>query len=304
MAEMKSDWQAKKQLIAILIMTPIMLILFKLILPKLTSSPMMRDAFWANKVLAEPIYDAVFIGDSRVYRGLDPDVIQKQSGLKCFNYGFSGAGLSGEFIDSAILKLKGNGRKVCVIGVTANSFMNISLKNEHLHSVLNWSKSDLLIKAKLYSKLNFFDPIHLSDVFNAIRKQAYIENYHIHNGFAASDKIPFDEFAAIDNYKKLFEQEKLKKEELYSFKAKIKDLSNQGYIVVILRVPFGKALVELEDKMSNDFVVKLLYDLGKEGYYVFKPSTYNWRSYDGSHLSSESAKQLSLELGNYLNALK
>lgn len=304
MAEKKSNWQAKKQLIAILLMTPIMLILFKLILPRLSSSPMMRDAFWANKVLAEPIYDVVLIGDSRVYRGIDPDMIQKQSGLECFNYGFSGAGLSGEFIDSAILKLKINGRKVCVIGVTANSFMNVSLKNEHLHSVLNWSKSDLLIRANLYSKLNFFDPIHLSDVFNAMRKQAYIEDYHIWNGFAASDKIPFDEFAAIDNYKKLFEQEKLKKEELDSFKTKIKDLNNQGYNVVILRVPFGKALVELEDQMSNGYVVKLLNDLEQEGYNVFKPSNYNWKSYDGSHLSSESAKHLSIELGNYLNSIK
>ena len=46
-----------------LIAMPVLYVLFKIILPTLPSNPMLKEAFWAKKVLADASYDLVLIGE-------------------------------------------------------------------------------------------------------------------------------------------------------------------------------------------------------------------------------------------------
>ena len=85
--------KARRSLIWIMLLTPVFLVALWKLLPPLPSSPMMRDSFWAHKVNLVDKFDIVYTGDSRVYRGIDPETVESVVGLKGFNYGFSSADL-------------------------------------------------------------------------------------------------------------------------------------------------------------------------------------------------------------------
>lgn len=66
----------KTKILSLVITTVILFLFYKIILLKLPSSNILNEAFWSKKVTNKNKYDIVFIGDSRIYRGISPRAIE------------------------------------------------------------------------------------------------------------------------------------------------------------------------------------------------------------------------------------
>ena len=161
--------KARKALIALLISVPLFVFLLGNILPEQPSSPMLNDRFWADKIAGGKQYDIVAVGDSRIYRGINPDIISEKLGASVFNFGFSSAGLDSILITDAVKLLKPDGLKILLIGVTPSSFTDEALRNEHFQTLKRINSKDLWIRQNLYQYLTFFNPYSLSDLKKSVR---------------------------------------------------------------------------------------------------------------------------------------
>lgn len=298
--EMNRNIKARKALGILILMLPVTLMFLGFLLPKLPSSPMMRDSFWASKIDSKAEYDIIYVGDSRVYRGIDPDLIEKETGLKGFNFGFSSAGLDSALIFESCKRLKPNGKKILLIGVSANAFLPSSLENEHFNSILKWKGADIWIRRHLYPKLRYFDHRAVSDLYKHLKGEHYYEDYRTHNGFAASSKVPSDSNSAIDAYRMQFERESYNKSAELRFKKILFRLKRENIRCVLVRIPCSSAMIELEDNAVGGKIELLLEDLEREGFQVVRTSSEAMKSYDGSHLDSTSAALFSRQLAELL----
>jgi hypothetical protein len=295
--------KARLQFIGMILFLPFMFVMANLILPELPSSPMLRDSFWAHKIDAQPQYDIVFVGDSRIYRGIDPQTFDSTLGnkVRSFNYGFSSAGLDSFLLGHASQVLDPKGSKTMLIGISVNSFLPESLGNGHLHSLLSWNRKDVWIKKNLYPDLNCFDPYSFSDIYKHFKKEAYREHYHLTSGFAASDRVPPDSNSALPAYEKQLERQEYLHEAEGRFMAYLDILKTQGIRVMVLRMPTSKDMRKLEDEKLGKQFEQLQRRLEERGVlWLEVPGTFE--SYDGSHLNSISAKRFSMGLAAFLKS--
>lgn len=273
------------------------LFLFAFLLPDLPSSSMLKDSFWAHKVSQKQVYDVVFTGDSRVYRGIDPDVItEKFPDIQAFNYGFSSAGLDSTLIHSAVSLLDSSGLQILVIAWSPNSFLSSSLKNEHLCLWQNKDEKDLFIKKELYPLLSVFNAYAISDLYKSLKDEAYFETFFSYSGFVSSDKIPSDPSAALEAYRNQFGHEIYSDEAVQTFITKLIYYKNQGVRIFVFRAPVSAEMRMLEDEYFSDKASNFEKALKEAGISYTDFGTKGYSSYDGSHLKPASAKQLSMQM--------
>jgi len=88
------------------------------------------DEFWIRKAFTEDKYDLILAGDSRVYRGLSPKVMNETfTRLKIFNYGFSGNGYNRQYLDAISKIIDSNSSMPAIIlGITPMSLTEGSSK--------------------------------------------------------------------------------------------------------------------------------------------------------------------------------
>ncbi len=291
--------QSKRQIAGILMTVPLVLLVLGVILPDLPSSPMLRDSFWAHKIDPDQRYDIVFTGDSRIYRGIDPAVVDSMLGSKSFNYGFSSAGLDSFLLGKAVKLLDPAGKRVLVIGISVNSFTQGSLRNSHLKSLLEWNSRDVWIRKHVYPSLTYFDPYAVSDIYKLSRGERYVERYHVSNGYAASYKIPLDSGSAIPAYADQFRHEMYSEEAQKKCIDYISRLVAQDICVVAVRVPVAEEMRMLEDEFAGKSFEQFRKELEKAGAYCPTIGG-SFVSYDGSHLTEVSAREFSRQLAQQI----
>lgn len=291
---MDRNRKATRQLLILPLLAVVCLLLFAVLLPVLPSSPMQKERFWAAKVGAEPAYDYVFCGDSRVYRGIDPHVFLKgKRGLRAFNFGFSSAGLDTAYLNRAAMLLKPEGRKTLLIAVSPNAFLPSSLSNAHFWQWYKKSEADLWVKRHMYLMMHNFDPYAVSDLYKALKHEAYYEQFHPESGFVGSDKIPADSNSALQAYKNQFAREAIDTEAVALFVRQMEQFRASGIDIYVFRMPAGRAMLNAEDELTAGFIGTLLSDLSGRKFKVLKFSNLRVCSYDGSHLDSRSAALVS-----------
>jgi len=294
---------AKSQILGLILICPVLICALKLVLPELPASPFLRESFWAHKVDAKAEYDMVFVGDSRVYRGIDPEVFERglYPVVKCFNFGFSSAGLDSFLLGHASRLLNPNGRKILVIGVSVNSFLPSSLENEHLRSVLKWNKKDIWIKKNLYPHLTYFDSYTPSDIYKIERGEKYFEQYHLNTGYAASQKVPMDSTSALSAYIAHFSRQNNEMRVGAEFLGYIKRLKEVGIKIIFVRIPTSHAMRVLEDRYGLVTIHQFQHEMNKLGLKWVEFAGRSYESYDGSHLDESSAWRFSIELAEMIN---
>ena len=295
--------KARLSLVWILVLTPVFFVVLWKILPPLPSSPMMRDSFWAHKVNLVDKFDIVYTGDSRVYRGVDPETVESIVRLKGFNYGFSSADLDSVLIDRAASYLSARGNRILVIGLSANSFVerSSSEENAHLNSLLRISDFDLWMRENWYPHLTCFDHRAVSDLYKYLKHEHYDESYHVNTGFAASDKSPADTSEALPLYQAEFKRAAFSARKLEAFQRCVARLQKQKITVVLMRMPVTHAMQVLEAKHAP-----ALEDYWHFAEFHDQHTFKGWgayTTYDGSHLNSASAHKFSRDLGVYLSGI-
>ena len=87
--------------------TIILIIMIKLMVPEPQKNRELIQQFWANKTHADSEFEVVVCGDSRIYRGISIEdlLFDTEQGLSGINIGYSGAGLSDEYLEFSLTKL-------------------------------------------------------------------------------------------------------------------------------------------------------------------------------------------------------
>jgi hypothetical protein len=262
--------------------------------PHQASNKMMSEAFWANKLVNAPVYDIVVVGDSRVYRGINPQIIEQQfkSKVRCFNFGFSSAGLDTILLNEACKKLKSSGMKTLLIGVSVNSFYPHALKNQHFKEWQHKPKKELWIKRHLYPHLSQLSPYALSDLYHLGTNNQYFEFFKPQSGFVYSCKLPIDTNSAIQPYRQYFERTQCSDLAVNLFMNKLAQMKLQGYNIVLLRVPASYTMWNMEDEFSGNVINELELKTSQLGINWIQ-TTPSKHTYDGSHLIDKSTNQFS-----------
>jgi hypothetical protein len=296
--------QAKIVILGILVMVIIGIVLWINFMPKLSSNKMKKEIFWSSKLIKNPTYDIVIIGDSRAYRGINPTIIETQlnNQFKCFNYAFSSAGLDSFYINQAIEKLNPNGKKVLLIGVSVNSFYPQALKNEHLKELMAESPKNLWVKKHVYGYITDFSAYSFSDFLGFKTGKQYYENFNPQNGFVMSCNFPIDTNAAISSYQKYFNSHQLDTIAVKNFIEQLKTLKNKKFTLVLMRIPASYSMFQIEDKASNDLINQLKQSTQSFGvqWLETEPTKH---TYDGSHLIDKTTNQFSQKIGIQLKQI-
>lgn len=256
------------------------------------------ELFWTRKTFAPAKYNMILMGDSRVYRALSPEIIEtKLPGLKVLNFAYSNGGLNQVMFDAAEKKLASNSQpKIIVLGVTANSVTGYSAGNQQYIQELTRPREEVLERFYLNPVRYWFSstsPEKLKQHFSAKADSAYYLNTYFMNGYVESEKYPADTTAAISSYIDDFKNYKVDSAHLNVLYKQVRKWSESGITVVGFVPPVSQSMRILEDTLGlfNEAAIKAGFEKASGHWFDINPGSYE--TYDGSHLTIESARRLS-----------
>jgi len=266
-----------------------------------------RDRFWNYKVQTTEKYDLVAVGDSRIYRGISPCVMQdKLSGWKIFNFGFSGARLDSLLIEKAIEKLSFYGKRVLVIGISPGVFSEGS--NEHYEEIVRKGKNSVLSSFYFFEILYYFHRISLDDAISLINGENlffdnsnYVENYNWKTGFVGSFYREENGLErTLRSYRKAV-RVAFSFQRVSAFIRNLNTFRKSGGHVFLVKIPISSELEKIEVTWKNYNSDNFFKMFEKSGFPVItKFESIHFHSYDGSHLHKNSARLLSRKLADII----
>ncbi len=277
------------------------------VLPK-DAEKYLGELFWTRKTFAPPKYNMVIMGDSRVYRGVSPQIIEKRlPGLKVLNFAFSNGGLNPTMFDAAEKKLVHNSKpKIIVLGISANAISGYSAGNQQYIQELNRPREEIFERI-YFNPLRYWfsatSPEKLKNHFSKQEEIRFYRNTYFMNGYVESDKYPVDTMEAIASYTKDFTNYKVEPENLQILFNQVKNWTNNGIIVVGFVPPVSQPMQMLEDTLGlfDEVAVKAGFENVSGKWIDLNPA--NYKTYDGSHLTIESAKELSHKIADFVSEL-
>jgi hypothetical protein len=290
-----------------LILAAILVGALSFVLPK-NKEKYLGDRFWAQKTFAPSVYDIIIMGDSRTYRGVSPEIMEKKlPGMKILNFGYSNGGLNPTMYESAEKKLSGSHtKKVMVLGVSANCILDYTLVNEQYWREKTRPREDIIERMYLDGILYHFSATSPEGIKEYLRKKPsvnfYMNEYHS-NGYVESEKFPPDSMEAIPSYIKDYTNYKVEKHLIDDLINQVKVWNSKGITVIGFRPPTTIPMRALEDTMGfyNEEVISTRF-IEAGGHWVnLNPNDY--KTYDGSHLNKESAARLSEKLAEEIESL-
>ena len=262
--------------------------------------------FFNRKVAPSQKYDMVFLGDSRVLTGINPEFFERKLNCTAFNAAFTGGGINGEILRHAAEKLlSGNTRapRSVIIGMTAMSMGESSRRNKSFNQ----------IKSELAAQGDGFFSDYIRIPFQKIRSK------HFKNLFKNEKPatVPYDNgylerFAvvkkkaqerSIQTYRISFHKYKFSQENLRELIGYVRMWKKENVTVFVFRPPVNPAMDALENEFGKcDFALiqRIVEESGGVWLEVDKRETYN--SYDSSHLASDEAIRLSEDLSDKVAA--
>jgi hypothetical protein len=277
------------------------------VLPK-DAEKYLSELFWTRKTFAPAKYNVVIMGDSRVYRGLSPEIMESHlPGLKVLNFAYSNGGLNQTMFVAAEKKLAQNDKpKVIVMGISANAISGYSAGNQQYQQELNRPREEIFERI-YFNPLRYWfsatSPEKLKNHFSETKETAFYRNKYFMNGYVESEKFPADTMEAIPSYTKDFTNYKVTPENLSDLFKQVKKWTDSGIIVAGFTPPVSQPMQMLEDTLGLFDITTIKTGFEKaSGYWIdIEPTQY--KTYDGSHLTIESAKQLTNTVGNEIEKL-
>ncbi|HOO83534.1 MAG TPA: hypothetical protein PLS94_03140 [Prolixibacteraceae bacterium] len=281
--------------------------LLSFVLPK-NDEKYLSEYFWSRKTLSKQKYNMVIMGDSRVYRGVSPQIMQKHlPQLKILNFGYSNGGLNPTMFNAAEQKLATtSSSKIIVMGITANSISAYTEKNLQYTQELTRPREEVIERLYFSPIKYWFSPVTpqilKTWLFEPPPVSYYINEYHL-NGYVRSEKFPVDTMEAIPSYVKDFTNYKVDGEKLEALYKQVSEWNKKGIVVVGFRPPISYPMCMLEDTMGLYNEAEIEANMNKAGAHWLKLDCTRFKTYDGSHLDEYSAVQLSDTLAKYVQYL-
>jgi hypothetical protein len=266
------------------------------------------ELFWTRKTFAPASYDLVILGDSRTYRSLSPEIMEDHlPGLEVLNFAYSNGGLNPTMFEAGENKLAKNDKpKIILLGVSANTVTGYSAPNTQYLQELNRPREELIERRYFNPVLYWFSatsPEKLKQYFSGKKDTAYYRHRYFMNGYVESDKFPVDTVEAIPSYIKDFTNFKVEAENLNVLYRQVKNWSDSGIIVVGFTPPVSQPMRALEDTLGHYHQNEIRQGFeNAQGHWIeINPNEY--KTYDGSHVTIESAQRLSVKLAEAIKKL-
>ncbi len=257
-----------------------------------------KDLIWEMKASAPSKYEVVFVGDSRVYRGLSPEAFEKASGLKALNFGFSSAGLHREYIAAATKKFSNEARRrIILIGVTAHSLTNKAFRRKDYENNKVETNALTPLTWKGYYLLDHLRPVDMRElkyVYYDLTPTQY-ETYHP-NGWVETDSLRLRPTRAVQSYINQFEMTKIEDNNINELLGAVSDFKKQKIEFYAFSPPISNAMAEVESKYSGFQKKEFIKAFKKSGGHWIPVKRKSYVSYDGSHVNASSAKRLTRKL--------
>lgn len=276
-------------------------------LPK-NSEKYLSELFWTKKTFAPEKYNVVLMGDSRVYRGLSPKILETHlPGLQVLNFAYSNGGLNPIMFDAAEQKLAQNEKpKVLLLGISTNTITAYSAGNQQYLKELTRPREEVLERIYLNPLRYWFSatsPEKLKQHYSNTKETAYYRNKYFLNGYVESEKFPVDTMEAIPSYTKDFTNYKVDSKSLNVLFERVKEWSNSGIIVVGFTPPVSQPMQMLEDTLGLFDEATIKAGIEKASGHWIDLNSAEFQTYDGSHLNIESAQKLSHKVGEEIEKL-
>lgn len=304
----------KNKILKSLIITIIIVVLVKLILPEHKSNQQITDEFWFHKTHGSTKYNIVVGGNSRIYRGVSIASLLEpiDNNLNGINLGYSSAGFSSEYLDFVFsrIDLKAE-HKFVLLGITPGSLTEKAALNKHFNEIKNISETELLKKSYLTNFLSLepYKPLELITIAQnqngfIEEEKGYFSRYH-KSGWVESYKLDSDSTEALPKYRKYYEPE----EEIVSpgvvnvLLQKIEELVSQDIHVIAFRPPTTLQMEALEDSLLSFNEELFKQEIVAAGGIWLDFDSEDFNSYDGSHLHYLSAEKFSTQLGEVIQEI-
>lgn len=254
------------------------------------------EAFWQHKVFDVPEhgFNIVATGDSRVYRGFSPQVIESAlPGLHAYNYGFSSGGHNA-FIFRNIEKLltrDPHGLRAVILGVSPYSLTPKAQTNSQYNDVfrkgpVRWDDA----------VNDFFRAINVDRIKEMIRgpdpKPSNATYDYLDNGYVRSDWLTRNPESELKVFATDFDGNTVSPDVITGVMEQTRKWTNEGIIVIGYRPPTTKEMEAVEAAHSRFNEKAFIGEFRKAGG-IWVDLDNNFESYDGSHLTPESTDKLS-----------
>ena len=291
---------ARKKLIYTIVVFLALSAGIKAFLPEPEHSALESDRFWTLKTHSTAKYNVVIGGDSRVYRGINPDIIEAVNpGLSAINLGYSSGGFGPLMFDLIKSRLSPEGRKIIILGITPFSLTPKAIKNEHLQGIMDESQSDQFKHLNVNPLMTIFKTYKPRYMFKAWlgenEPDHYYQEYH-DNGWVKSDRQPHNENEALNSYRKQLQDNSVEEKDIEVFMLQVSAWNKEGIEVIGFRLPSSRIMEALEDSLSGYNESDIRHRFEKAGGKWLQFSSNDFESYDGSHLDYISAEKLSKEI--------
>ncbi len=269
--------------------------------PKPISSTIQKEKFWADKTHSSSKYNIIFIGDSRLYRGIDPKTVSKSlNGLKVLNFGYSSGGHNKVIFEEVSERFVGSDKiRAAVLVLSPYSLTPKAQENSHFNQEKERNKKDVFSRRYIAPFFDFFDPVKPSEIFQS---NDTIQGYHEvfkPNGWVESYKVPSNPNYALKVYVNDFKDNLVNREILDVVYNQVREWREQGVRVFGFRIPTTRKMERLEDSISGYNEKEIRRNFEKAGgEWIDIDDRYRYTSYDGSHLEKSSAVRVSKKIGN------
>lgn len=257
--------------------------------------------FWLDKTFAPSVFDMVIIGDSRVYRAVAPSIMEQVlSSYKILNFAYSSGGLQKVLFQAGESKLRNLGKKIIVLGVSPYSLTQSAAVNEQYKQYHKM----FALPFRIPNLLMLISPEEsIFSIKRLFMKQEALKYYQIPHpdGWIESNQVPENELSGLNEYQQRFSKEKISNEVLKEMIEQVRIWKSRGYTVFAFRPPASQKMEELENTKSGydeKSIVQAFTEAG--GTWINIENRYQYKTYDGSHLNSTSAKLLSDYIARFI----
>jgi len=264
--------------------------------PATGESEDVRPGYWISKLQADGGgYDVVIAGDSRAYRGIDPSLLPGRA----LNFGFSGAALDETYLHTAVQKLRAGG--TLVVAVSPHSLSARAREANAFEALRMRHSADLALTRLASPAYAWTRPYTMSQLAALVRGRVSmlapaspLETFH-EGGFVASARRPVNSAPAIARlYGEMLADHPVGEQEIMDLTFILTGYLAERHRVVVLRLPVSSD-VEAAERLDTSWLRQQIVGTGLE-WFDCPPG----ETYDGSHLTADSARKISEALGRHL----
>jgi len=264
------------------------------------ASGLPKALFWRAKLTGQANYRLVAVGDSRTLRDIAPQEFADFGVGPGLNFGFQGASLNPQFLDAAISRTNDRSSAILLLGITPNAFTPKAQRSNGFDSTVSeLSPTDSLFPKWYFKITQQLEPASLAEITSIVTGNSgqRKEIYHPDGWLETVHKNP-NEKHALRFYRDRFTQNMASPELLDLFLLHIRKLCDSNVRVFAFRPPITQTLADIEDSASGFRYSDFVKSFESSGGTWIETDSEDYQTYDGSHLLSQSAMQLSRTLAS------